>query len=133
MLFEPFERGRDIGARLGRDTLTILGEVGEHREQHETADEGERIVEAERIEPRIDVMRIDNTSCAIDRGRADIFDPSKQLFSAICLDHIAKQAAKKADVGILRDRHGFNLAIVAIAGFCVIGGALDIGLCCAAA
>jgi hypothetical protein len=54
---QPVERGRDVGARLGRDALPVLGEIGEHREEHEAAHERERVVEAQRIKPEIDLVR----------------------------------------------------------------------------
>ena len=50
---EPRQRRRDVGARLGGDALPVLGEVGEHREQHEAAHEIERLVEAEPVEAEI--------------------------------------------------------------------------------
>ena len=55
LIGQPLQRRRDIRARLGGDTLTVLGEIGEHREQHETAHEIERLVERQAIQPEIDV------------------------------------------------------------------------------
>ena len=72
---QPVERLGDGRAGLGRDALPVLGEVGEHGEQHEAAHEGERVVEAQRVEARIDRVRRDDAAMPVDRGRADIFDP----------------------------------------------------------
>lgn len=46
------DRMRDIGARLRRHALPILGQVGEHRKQHETAHERQCLVQAEGVEAR---------------------------------------------------------------------------------
>jgi hypothetical protein len=105
-LFEPVERRRHVGTGFGGDPLPVLGEVGEHREQHEAADEGEGVVEAERVEPRIDRIGIDDAARAVDRIGSDIFDPPEQLLAAIGPDHVAEQAAEEADVGILGDGRG---------------------------
>ena len=44
MRFELGHRRRDIGTRFRRHALPILGQIGEHREQHEAAGEVERVV-----------------------------------------------------------------------------------------
>jgi PleD family two-component response regulator len=66
LIGEAVERRRDIGARFGGDTLAILGEIGEHREQHEAADEIERLVERQAVEPEIDITA--DTAMTVDRG-----------------------------------------------------------------
>jgi hypothetical protein len=112
VLLQLFERRGDVGMRLGLDALPILGEVGEHREEHEAADEIERLVEAQPIEPRIDRAGARDAAVAVDRSGADIFDALEQLLAAIGADHVAEQLAEEADVGILADRwtrHGMLL------------------------
>jgi hypothetical protein len=79
VLLQPRQRRGHVGAGLGRDALAILGEVGEHREQHEAADEIERLVEAEPVEPRIDRAGAGDAAVAVDRSGADIFDALEQL------------------------------------------------------
>ena len=85
------------------DALPVLGEIGEHREEHEAAHEGERVVEAERVEAGIDRVRRDHAAMPVDRGRADIFDPPEQRVAAIGADDVAEQLAEEADVRILLD------------------------------
>ena len=97
----------DVRAWLGGDALPVLGEVGEHREQHEAAHEGERVVEGEGIDA-VDAVRIDNAARAVHRGGANIFDPAEQRLPAIGADDVAEQPPRKR-----------------MPGFCVIGGALD--------
>ena len=103
LLGEPIERLRHVGAGLGGRSLPVLGEVGEHREQHEAAHEGERVVEGERVEPGVDRIRTGDAARAVDRDRADIFDAAEQRVAAIGADHVPQQLAEEADVGILRD------------------------------
>ena len=103
LLGERLDRRGDIRAALGRDALPILRQIGEHREQHEAAHEGERVVEPQRVEPGIDAVRLRDAAMPIDRGGADIFDPPEQLVAPISADHVAEQAAEEADVGVLRD------------------------------
>ncbi len=103
LLGEPIERLRHVGIALGGRPLPVFGEVGEHREQHEAAHEGERVVEGERVETGVDRVRSRDAARAIDRDRADIFYAAEQRVAAIGADHVPQQLAEKADVGILRD------------------------------
>ena len=48
---EPGKRRLHVRAVLDGNALPILGEIGEHREQHEAADEIERLGKAQPIEP----------------------------------------------------------------------------------
>ena len=98
-------------AGLVRRRLPILGKVGEHRKQHEAADEREGIVEAERIQPAIDGGRAGDAAVAIDRGRANVFDALEQRIAAVCANDVAQQPAEIADVRILRDRRGHLAAL----------------------
>jgi hypothetical protein len=101
---EAAERLGEGRAGLGRDALPVLGEVGEQREQHEAAHEGERVVEAERVEAGIDRVRRDHAAMPVDRGRSDIFDPAEQCVAAISADDVAEQLAEEPYVRILLDR-----------------------------
>ena len=101
-LRQPLDRRGDVRARLGGDALAVLGEIGEHREQHEPAHEIERLVERQPVEPEIDLAP--HAAMPIDRRRADIFGAPEQLVAAIGADHVAEQLAEKADVGIVGDR-----------------------------
>ena len=102
--FKPSDGGGDIGALFGRHALPILGQIGEHRKQHEAAREIERLVKRQPIEAGIDGVRPGAPARAIDRGRSDIFDPPEQCIAAIGADDIAQQRAEKTDVGIVGDR-----------------------------
>ena len=113
--FKTLERGGDIGARFGRDTLAILRQIGEHRKQHEAAREIQRIIEAERIQPGVGKVRAVKPSRAIDRGGADIFGLLIEFFPAIGANDVTQQPPEIADIGILRDRRG-GLLCVALHG-----------------
>ena len=98
-----FERSGNRRLGLGRDPLPVLGQVREHREEHETAHEGDRVVEAQRVEPRIDRLGPGNPAVPVDARRADIFGLPEQLLAAIGADDVAENPPEIADVGILRD------------------------------
>ena len=95
---------RHIGAGFHRNPLPVLGKIGEHREQHEAAHEIERFIERQRIEPLIDRVGPGDAAMPVHRRRTDIFGPPVQRVAAQFTDHIAKDATKEADVGVLRDR-----------------------------
>ncbi len=82
-----------MGIGFGGDALPVLGQIGEHREQHEAAHEIERLVEAQRLEPGIDRAGIGEPAVAIDRGRADRLGPFIKRVAAIAADHVAQQLA----------------------------------------
>ena len=65
-----------------------------------------RVVEAQRIEPRIDRLGPRNPAMPVDARRADIFGLAEQLLAAISADDIAQDPAEIADVGVLADRGG---------------------------
>ena len=98
-----FERRRDGRLGLGRDPLPILGQVREHREEHEAAHEGDGIVKAQRIEPRVDRLGPRDAAVPVDARRSDIFGLPEQLFAAIGADDVAEDSPEIANVGILRD------------------------------
>ncbi|KAI1692061.1 hypothetical protein DdX_21455 [Ditylenchus destructor] len=106
----------DIGARPRRHALPVLGQVGEHREQHEAAHENRAVVEVQAAEARIDAVRAGDAAMPVDRCRSDIFDSPDNASPPIGADHVAKDAAQIADVGLF-----------------VIGGALAMRACCTAA
>ncbi len=106
--FELGDRRGEVGAVFRGDALAVLGEVGEHREQHEAADEIERLVEAELFEAEIDRaivagLAFGGVSVALDRGFADRLGGLEQTLAAIGADDVAKQFAEETDVGIVRD------------------------------
>jgi len=101
LLAQRLDHMRHVGAALRAHTLSVLGEVREHRKQHESARERQRLVEAQRIEPAVDIAR--HAAMTIDRGRTDIFDPPIQRLAPQFADDVAQDAPKKADIGILRD------------------------------
>jgi hypothetical protein len=102
-LRQPRQRLGHGRARLGRDALPVLGEVGEQGEEHEAAHEGERVVEAQRIEPGVDRVRRHHAAMPVDRGGPDIFDPPEQGLAVIVADDVAEQLAEKAYVRVLLD------------------------------
>jgi hypothetical protein len=97
------ERLGEAGARLLRSALAVFGEIGEHREQHEAADEGEGVVEAERTQAEVAAPRIE-PPVAVDGSGADRLDAVEQLLPAVAADHVAEQRAEKMNVGVLADR-----------------------------
>ena len=103
VLLQLRHRAGHIRARLGRDALPILGQIGEHGEQHEAAHEGERVIERQRGKAGIDTFGRRHAPRAIDRGCTNIFGLPKQPLPPINADHIAQQPPKIADVGILGD------------------------------
>src|SRR5439155_19842066 len=91
---------REIVAQLGRSALAVLGEVGEHREKHETADEIERFVLGQSSEAGLDSV-VGHTAVAVDGGRPDIFDPPEQSVAAEAPDDVAEDSPKETDIGVL--------------------------------
>jgi len=106
LLVKNVDRFSEVVTKLRRAALPVLGEVGEHREEHEAADEIERFVLAQRAETGVDRRVRDDAAIAIHRGRADIFDAAKQGVAAILPDDVAEDSAKETDVGILLDGAG---------------------------
>ncbi len=94
----------EIVAELGRSALPVLGEIGEHREKHEAADEIERLVLGQRAEPGIDGLVGDDSAVAVDGRGPDIFDPPEQSVAAEAADDVAEDSAEETDVGVLLDR-----------------------------
>jgi hypothetical protein len=95
--------GGDVGALFGGNALAILGQVGEHREQHETADEIERLVEAEVLEMLVDRVAAAGAAMALDGGAADRLRRLEQGIATIGADDVAELRAEEADVGIVGD------------------------------
>ena len=86
-----------------RHALPILGQIGEHRKQHEPAHERDGIVETQRIKPRIDRLGPRDAAVPVDARRADIFGLPEQFVAAIGANDVAENPPQIADVGILRD------------------------------
>src|SRR3546814_14228809 len=63
--------------------LPVLGQVGEHRKQHETAHERDGVVEAQRLQPRIARLGPGDAAMAIDARRSDLFGLAEQFLAAI--------------------------------------------------
>ncbi len=97
------QRRRDRRLGLGRHPLPVLGKVGEHRKQHEAAHESNRVVEAQRIEPRVDRLGPRDAAMPIDTRRADIFGLTEQFVAAISANDVAEDPPQIADVRVLRD------------------------------
>jgi hypothetical protein len=51
--------------------LPVLGQIGEQREKHEAADEGDGVIKAQCLQPGID--RAFDATIAIHAGCSDIF------------------------------------------------------------
>jgi hypothetical protein len=65
------QRPLHVVALMTRGALAVLGQVREHREQHEAAHEGQRVVESKGIEAAIHGRLAGDPTVAIDRGGAD--------------------------------------------------------------
>ena len=76
--------------------LSILGKVREHGEQHEPADEGQGLVQAERLEPAIDRGGPRDPAEAIDRRGPDVLDALEQRVAAVGADDVAEQLSEGA-------------------------------------
>jgi hypothetical protein len=87
---QPLQCVRDVVGGVVRRALTIFGQIRQHREQHEAADECERVVEAEGVEAPIDRRRAGDTAIAIDRGRADVLDALEQPVPAVRADDVTE-------------------------------------------
>jgi len=113
VLFQPGKRCRHRRLGLGGDALPVFGQIGEHRKQHEAAHEGDGIVEAQRLQPRIDRLGARDAAMPVDARRPDIFGLPEQLLAAIGANDVAEDSPEIADVGILRDldwwAHGRSL------------------------
>src|SRR3546814_12913163 len=81
---------RSVG--LGGDPLPVLGQVGEHRKQHETAHERDGVVEAQRLQPRIARLGPGDAAMAIDARRSDIFGLAEQFLAAIGANDVAERS-----------------------------------------
>ena len=103
MFSEPCGNMRHVGTGLDCHALPVLGQVGEHREQHEPADEIERLVKCQRIEPAVHCIRACHAAMPVDRRRADILSPPIERFAAQLADDIAQDATEKSYIGILCD------------------------------
>ena len=101
---QPLQRLRHIVAGLALGALPILGKVREHGKQHEPANEGERLVQAERLEPAIDRGGARDPAEAIDRRGPDVLDALEQRVAAVGADDIAQQLPKVPDVRVLCNR-----------------------------
>ena len=55
-----------------RQPLPILGEVGEQRKQHETANKVQRIVERQRTQSTVTALRALQPAKPVDAGRTNI-------------------------------------------------------------
>jgi len=66
VLLQPRQRCRHRRLGLGGDALPVFGQIGEHRKQHETAHEGDGIVEAQRLQPRIDRLGARDAAMPVD-------------------------------------------------------------------
>ena len=85
--------------------LSIFSQIGQHREQHETAHEGQRVIEAQRLQ-RFFHVAAGNAAMPVHRSCTDGFDAVEQRLPAIGADHITQQPAQVANVGVLRDSGG---------------------------
>src|ERR1700686_464304 len=97
--------------------VQILGKIGQHREQHEAAHKGDRLIEAERIEARLHAAQLGHTAKAVDRVGANIFDATEQCLATVFANHVSEQLAEKTDVRILgndrgRGRHELPVSII---------------------
>jgi hypothetical protein len=101
---QPLQCLRHIVAGLALGALAILGKVCEHGKQHEPADEGQGLVQAERLEAAIDSGSRRDPAEAIDRRGPDALDTLEQRVTAVGADDVAEQLPEVADVGVLRDR-----------------------------
>src|SRR3546814_18500651 len=83
--------------------LPVVGQVGEHRKQHETAHERDGVVEAQRLQTRIARLGPGDAAMAIDARRSDIFGLAEQFLAAIGANDVAEDSPEIADIGILRN------------------------------
>ena len=103
---QALQRATQVAALFGVAALQILGQIRQHREQHEAAHECNRLIEAERIEARLDAAPGVHATIAVDRSGADVFDAPEQRLTAVFANHVAEQLAEKADVRVLGDHQG---------------------------
>jgi hypothetical protein len=101
---EALQGVRDFVRGAADGGLSILGQVREHGEQHEPADEGQRVIQAQGVEPSIDRARAGDAAVAIDRAAANVFDALEQRGAAVRTDDVTEQFSQVADVRVLRDR-----------------------------
>jgi hypothetical protein len=62
---QTLERSPYIGVRLLQPRLPILREIRQHREQHEAANECERVIQRQGVETRVDRVRIGKSAMPI--------------------------------------------------------------------
>src|SRR3546814_4165682 len=72
--------------------LPVVGQVGEHRKQHETAHERDGVVEAQRLQTRIARLGPGDAAMAIDARRSDIFGRAEQFLAAIGANDVAERS-----------------------------------------
>ena len=103
---QALQRRLDIVAGMAGGALPVFGQIREHRKQHEPADEGQRLVQAQRVESAIDRRGAGDPAVAIDRRGPDRFDALEQRVAAIRANDVAEKLAEVADVCVLGDRGG---------------------------
>ncbi len=96
----------DILAGFVEAALPILRQVRQHREQHEAANEGERVIEAQGIQAAIHRGRIRDAAMPVHRAGADVFDALKQPLTPVGPNDIPEQLSQVADVRVLGDGFG---------------------------
>ena len=95
---------RQGGAGIGGHALPVLRQIGEEREEHEAANEGQSVVERERFQPAHQILLPGKTPMPVDRRGAYGFDAIEQDVAVMHPDGVAEQPSKISDVGILLDR-----------------------------
>jgi hypothetical protein len=100
---QPSQRGRHVRALFGGDPLAILGQIGEHRKEHEAAHEIERLVERQAGEQHLDRIAVAAVAMPFHRGPADRLRRLEQRLAAVSADHLAQLCAEEADVGVVGD------------------------------
>jgi hypothetical protein len=98
------ERRGDIRALFGGDALAVLGQIGEHREEHESADEIERFVEAQVLQVTMHRIAVARAAMALHRRPPDRLCRLEQRLAAIGANDVAELCAQEAHVGIVGDR-----------------------------
>ncbi len=104
---EALHSGRHILAGIVESALSVLGEIRQHREQHEGPDECQRVIETERVQTPIHgVRRLGYAPIAVDRACPDALNALEQLDAPVGTDDVAQKLAHVPDVGVLGDGFG---------------------------
>jgi hypothetical protein len=106
LAFQSLQGTGQVLSRIVQPPLPVLGEIRQHREQHETADKGQRVVEPQPHQTLAIAARPADAPEPVHRLGTDALDTLVDRGTAVGPDHITQQPAQVTDIGVLCDGAG---------------------------